>query len=301
MLNCWDWETLLENGENLGFLWWTCTCHRTSTAALHCMEFHAKTSSAHPENHLSWRHLFFRVQSCPPAAPASQLCRWLVLQPWGQQPTKHHTSANPHVSSPPLPLQMTVIKSFIHQSCLRYSDCSVMVAEGCSMRGAALLGVGWRVPLHRTWASVHQPRTPTWVYALCFFLVSKKSSQINWDRFFWEGKRRESKCDELTHVWSSQSCCAGWWTGRDCQAACPAPSSVRGCGGKKDMLPLPPCYPQWLNTLQKRAWGSFCSSFGKISDLQWQIVKDFLVYSLGLSIKTLNASFFLFLSLRERC
>lgn len=74
-----------------------CMGHRTQRAALHCRKFHtkpfstskkfhAKTFHTYPESHLSWRHSSFGVWSCPSAASTSQRYRWLVLQPWGQQP-----------------------------------------------------------------------------------------------------------------------------------------------------------------------------------------------------------------------
>lgn len=77
--------------------------------------------------------------------------------------TRVPISTSPHLPhpSPPLPLQMTVIKSFVHQSCLRYSNCSITRAEGCSVREAVLLRVGLSVPRHRTWMSVHQPHALT--------------------------------------------------------------------------------------------------------------------------------------------
>lgn len=77
--------------------------------------------------------------------------------------TRVPISMSPHLPcpSPPLPLRMTVIKSFIHQSCLRYSNWSITRAEGCSVREAVLLRVGLSVPHYRTWMSVHQPHALT--------------------------------------------------------------------------------------------------------------------------------------------
>lgn len=106
-----------------------------------------------------------------------------------QIPTSPHL---PHPSAP-LPIQMTVITSFIRQSCLWYRNCSITGAEGCSMREAAPLGVWLSVPHHCSWKSLHQPHTLTWVHTLCCFLLTKKSSQISWDWFFREGERRKQK------------------------------------------------------------------------------------------------------------
>lgn len=68
---------------------------------------------------------------------------------------------------------------------------------------------------------------------------------------------------------------------------------------KKQTLPLPPHCPQGLNTLQKGVGASFGQDLARSLSLQWQIVKGFIVYSLGLSIKLLNANFSLSLSFRH--
>lgn len=68
---------------------------------------------------------------------------------------------------------------------------------------------------------------------------------------------------------------------------------------KKQTLPLPPHCPQGLNTLQKGVGASFGQDLARSLSLQWQIVKGFIVYSLGLSIKLLNANFSLSLSLSD--
>lgn len=62
---------------------------------------------------------------------------------------------------------------------------------------------------------------------------------------------------------------------------------------KKQTLPLPPHCPQGLNILQKGVGASFGQDLARSLSLQWQIMKGFMVYSLGLSIKLLNANFFL--------
>lgn len=55
---------------------------------------------------------------------------------------------------------------------------------------------------------------------------------------------------------------------------------------RKQMLPLPPHYPQRLNILQKRARGSFCSSAGKISEFTVADCERFLRLFLGTFHKT---------------
>lgn len=213
----WVWETLLGKGANLAFLWWTCLFHMTSRAALHCTNFNAKTFSTGKKLHARtfflyiWKTIYHEgiyPLWCNPAHLQYQhpsTADGLSFSLGDNNPpsiTQVQTPMSPHLThpSPPLPLQVTVIKSFIRQGCQRYSNCSVTGAAGCRWGRLRCWERVNPVPHHRTWMSVHQPRSLTWVYALCFSTVTKKPSQINWGRLFWEREKAEGVRWTDTHL-----------------------------------------------------------------------------------------------------
>lgn len=209
--------------------------------------------------------------------------------------TRVPISMSPHLPcpSPPLPLRMTVIKSFIHQSCLRYSNWSITRAEGCSVREAVLLRVGLNVPRYRTWMSVHQPHALTWVYTLCFFSADKETKSNQLGLILLRG--REEKEREM-----------GWHTSDPHKAAVQAAGQV--ATAKQHVLLRAEsedvevksrhyfCHlatpKDWISS-RSELGDRFVQVLARSPSLQWQIAKGFLIYSLGLSIKLLNANFFL--------
>lgn len=294
---CWGWETIVRKGETLGFLWWTCTCLQEQLYIV--WNFMPKRfplgRNFMPKHFPHIQKIIYHEGIYPLGYDAAHLrhpstADGSSFSLGANNPlsiTRVQISTSPRLPrpSPPLPLQMTVIKSFIHQSCLRYSNCSITRAEGCSVRQAVLLGVGSSVPHHCAWMSVCSPTLWPECTRFAFFCWQRNQvKSAGTDSF--ERERRERARDGLTHIWSSQSRCTGWWRGSNCQAACPAPSWVRGCGGKKQTLLLPPCYPQGLNIFQKWAGGSFCSSVGKISEFTVADCERFLDLFLGTFHKT---------------
>lgn len=167
------------------------------------------------------------------------------------------------------------------------------------MGEAALVGVGLSSsPLH---LDVCAPHSPTWMHTSVFFSGDKerKSNQLRLILL----RGRAGKASEIA-----------WHTPESHKAAVQAGGGAvivkqsvllqaesEAVEGKKQRLPLPSRYSQGLNTPRSELLTNFVQELTRSLSWQWQTVKGLFVCSMGLSIKLLKASFFIFLSLTDTC